>query len=454
MSDREKKIKELEAGIAEKEKEIKATTTTLQAAHEKRMSDVNRTRDEDLKKAVSDREKKIKELEVELSGNCDGFISGDVWSTLFGSGNKVPVGCPEFYVDFNVSEIKWFYDRVANLTESVRNFSQVSSESIAHDKAEAEKLIGSKSKEIEFLSEQRKTLELTHKELMSSVDDVKGVCQERLKVDSDLNAMMLQQLTDHSSTTDNVENKLREIEQSLTRLQNSRETSERIQEYKETELAPRCDQVDVEFIVDRALDLNGLNVSCPMTDPSTVTRERLSLLNFASPNSGATIVSSSPTFSRNSLIPNTHFLRLLGLNYFFHHGVGVPEDAISEDISLGHCWPMQGSRGSITIELAQSVFVDSITIDHILPLQASDIGSAPAKFRVHTSRGPSEEFVNILSGTYDIHRNMQSQNFAVISDVKQVPTKFVTLEVLSNHGKPEWTCLYRFQVHGRLLDED
>merc|ERR1711871_1475528 len=116
-SDREKKIKELEAGIAEKEKEIKATTTTLQAAHEKRMSDVNRTRDEDLKKAVSDREKKIKELEVELSGNCDGFISGDVWSTLFGSGNKVPVGCPEFYVDFNVSEIKWFYDRVANLTE-------------------------------------------------------------------------------------------------------------------------------------------------------------------------------------------------------------------------------------------------------------------------------------------------------------------------------------------------
>ena len=64
------------------------------------------------------------------------------------------------------------------------------------------------------------------------------------------------------------------------------------------------------------------------------------LINFASPSAGCKIVYSltSPTYSLSSFLPNSYVTNyLFGIN----HGVGVPEDAISEEISLGHCWPMQ-----------------------------------------------------------------------------------------------------------------
>ena len=63
------------------------------------------------------------------------------------------------------------------------------------------------------------------------------------------------------------------------------------------------------------------------------------LRNLATPSAGCTIVHSltSPTYSRSSLLSNTYISNLLGTNY----GVGVPEDAISEDMTLGHCWPLK-----------------------------------------------------------------------------------------------------------------
>ena len=61
--------------------------------------------------------------------------------------------------------------------------------------------------------------------------------------------------------------------------------------------------------------------------------------NLASPSAGCHVVRelTSPTFSRSDILPNNYFVNLLGIN----RGVGVPEDAISDDLSLGHCWPMK-----------------------------------------------------------------------------------------------------------------
>lgn len=44
---------------------------------------------------------------------------------------------------------------------------------------------------------------------------------------------------------------------------------------------------------------------------------------------------------------------------------GSAEDAISSDMSLGSCWPMEGSRGYLGVRLGLEVMVDRIAIEHI-----------------------------------------------------------------------------------------
>lgn len=34
--------------------------------------------------------------------------------------------------------------------------------------------------------------------------------------------------------------------------------------------------------------------------------------------------------------------------------------------------------------------------------------------------------------------------------LKNIPVKIVTLEILSNWGHPDYTCIYRFKVHGKI----
>ena len=58
----------------------------------------------------------------------------------------------------------------------------------------------------------------------------------------------------------------------------------------------------------------------------------------------------------------------------------------------------------------------------------------------------------IAKGRYEINGNSAAvQNFKVIDDSHRQadqPFQAVSLRVLSNHGNPSFTCLYRFRVHG------
>ena len=131
----------------------------------------------------------------------------------------------------------------------------------------------------------------------------------------------------------------------------------------------------------------------------------------------------------------------------------MPADALSEEMKVGHCWPMKGSNGSLTVELAEEVYVHSITIDHILPEESRDIRSAPRNFKLFGQSDLEDEKLPLLTSIYDIAKKQQTQNFPVPGNVRQMfaPTKFVTLEILDNYGKLEYTRLYRFRVHGQLV---
>lgn len=55
--------------------------------------------------------------------------------------------------------------------------------------------------------------------------------------------------------------------------------------------------------------------------------------------------------------------------------------------------------------------------------------------------------------SYDTKSDHAVQTFTVKNDQKEA-FSFVLLQVLSNHGHEEFTCLYRFRVHGTEVSEN
>ncbi|OWZ18941.1 hypothetical protein PHMEG_0006890 [Phytophthora megakarya] len=132
---------------------------------------------------------------------------------------------------------------------------------------------------------------------------------------------------------------------------------------------------------------------------------------------------------------------------------GRPETALSETMEMGSCWGVAGSSGRLSVKFSQQIVVDSITIDHIPAQIASDFSSAPKEFRVLGISGhPLRETVEFIPfGNFSYASNgPASQTFKLTSMLsKRSAIDGITLEVLSNHGHPEYTCLYRFRVHGQ-----
>ncbi len=156
---------------------------------------------------------------------------------------------------------------------------------------------------------------------------------------------------------------------------------------------------------------------------------------------------------------------------------------------LGDCWAFPGDKGHLTIKLAVPIVVSSVSLEHMPGESDSDeISSAPKDFSVDGwSTNPLVESLNtplrlIEGAEYNItsstvgyassdilcfrepaitifiltylptygHLYVQpAQNFQV-EDGQQLNehVQYVTLNVESNHGNSDCTCIYRFRVHG------
>lgn len=123
---------------------------------------------------------------------------------------------------------------------------------------------------------------------------------------------------------------------------------------------------------------------------------------------------------------------------------------IEKDTSLGACWPMAGSSGFVTVKLAQRVLVDSVSIEHVSSTIAHNQESAPrdVRFWGYSTSGSKAMFLGQFA--YDIN-GREVQTFPVQSDT-EIAVSLVKMEVLSNHGHPDYTCIYRLRVHGSPVE--
>uniref|UniRef100_A0A8C9TF79 SUN domain-containing protein 2-like n=1 Tax=Scleropages formosus TaxID=113540 RepID=A0A8C9TF79_SCLFO len=113
----------------------------------------------------------------------------------------------------------------------------------------------------------------------------------------------------------------------------------------------------------------------------------------------------------------------------------------------GKCWAFQGSQGFLGISLSYPIYITHVTLEH-LPQSLSPSGhinSAPKDFAVYVSAlsTEKEEEETTWLGTFTYDQNREPiQTF-------ELPVRHsVELKIMSNWGHPEYTCVYRFRVHG------
>jgi len=132
----------------------------------------------------------------------------------------------------------------------------------------------------------------------------------------------------------------------------------------------------------------------------------------------------------------------------------TPDIVLRRVLQAGNCWPMSGSEGYIEISLMEPIYVEKIRITHIDQRITSMVGSTLKDFSVLVLNQENDDYVSIGEFTYDIN-GKNTQTFHIKKDDPlnmrkvNVPVKYVRLNVNSNYGCSEFTCIYRIRVHGR-----
>ncbi|KAG6332918.1 hypothetical protein ID866_6171 [Astraeus odoratus] len=191
------------------------------------------------------------------------------------------------------------------------------------------------------------------------------------------------------------------------------------------------------------------------------------------------------------------------LSWMTGHGREVgrsPITALHQDTHSGMCWPMSGDSGQLGVALASPALISDFTIDHLAKEVAFDLRTAPRDMEVWglvegkenlekvmswkaeqvtqqaERRKDAEEagvpfedetpeevyppmlpkgepYIRLASFTYDATSPSNIQTFPIRSEIRELGVDFgiVVLVIKNNWGREEYTCLYRFRVHGERL---
>ncbi|XP_056628186.1 SUN domain-containing protein 1 isoform X5 [Triplophysa dalaica] len=191
----------------------------------------------------------------------------------------------------------------------------------------------------------------------------------------------------------------------------------------------------VQMIVENALKLYS--------------EDRTGLVDYALESGGGSIIS---TRCSESFETKTALMSLFGIPLWYFSQ--SPRAVIQPDVHPGDCWAFQGSSGYLVIGLSMRVVPTAFSLEHI-PKSLSPTGhieSAPRDFSVYGLDDEWHEEGQML-GQFTYQEGGDAlQTFSVTEEVTR-GYQLIEVRVLSNWGNEEFTCMYRFRVHGELVDE-
>ncbi|NWZ69669.1 SUN2 protein, partial [Acrocephalus arundinaceus] len=173
--------------------------------------------------------------------------------------------------------------------------------------------------------------------------------------------------------------------------------------------------------------------------------DRVGMVDYALESAGASVVN---TRCSETYETRTALLSLFGIPLWYHSQ--SPRVILQPDVNPGNCWAFRGSQGFAVIRLSGIIRPTAVTLEHISKALSPQgtIPSAPKDFAVYGLKEEEEEGLLLGQFTYN-HDGDPIQTFYLEGD-SMGTYQLVELRVLSNWGHPEYTCIYRFRVHGEL----
>ncbi|KAF6199804.1 hypothetical protein GE061_006102 [Apolygus lucorum] len=173
--------------------------------------------------------------------------------------------------------------------------------------------------------------------------------------------------------------------------------------------------------------------------------DRTGKVDYALSSLGATIASIRCTKPFNKR--TGEYYLLWGFIYWAH--INTPDIILKPGHMPGECWAFEGANGYAVISLSIPIYVTGFSLEHT-PKELQPFGhmkTAPKKFSVWGLSSLEDKDEELL-GRFEYEDNGKSlQTYDAIELDK--PFHMVELRIESNHGSLEYTCLYRFRVHGR-----
>jgi len=177
----------------------------------------------------------------------------------------------------------------------------------------------------------------------------------------------------------------------------------------------------------------------------TYNEDKTGRADFAMEAVGATVLSIGCTDTYDEGAPYVHFMQVP-----LYRVPNPPRVALQPDITPGRCWAFKGDHGYLMIRLAHTIQVTGFSMEHLPKSLSFDgsMSSAPRQFVVRGLKHPEDASPHMY-GEYEYIDHTPLQYFQV-KNFSKVAYEIVEVEIVSNHGNQQYTCLYRIRVHGEV----
>ncbi|XP_067432534.1 SUN domain-containing protein 1-like isoform X3 [Thunnus thynnus] len=173
-------------------------------------------------------------------------------------------------------------------------------------------------------------------------------------------------------------------------------------------------------------------------------QDRTGMADYALESGGGSVLSTrcSETYETKAAL-----LSLFGVPLWYFSQ--SPRAVIQPDVHPGNCWAFRGSTGFLVIRLSMKILPTAFSLEHI-PKSLAPSGtlhSAPRDFNVYGLDDESQERGKLL-GTYTYDEDGEALQTYSVTEENDQTFQIIEVQVLSNWGHQEYTCMYRFRVHG------
>lgn len=171
--------------------------------------------------------------------------------------------------------------------------------------------------------------------------------------------------------------------------------------------------------------------------------DKTGLVDFAMEPMGGQVITTKCTESYQA---KTAVVSILGIPLWYP--TNTPRTVITPGINPGECWAFQNFPGFLVIKLAAPIKISAFSYEHISKklIANGKIDSAPKDFEVYGLKNETDQTPTLL-GSYRYDFDGEPLQFFTSLHTDLI-FDLIELRVLSNHGNPNYSCLYRFRVHG------